>query len=105
MSVHERVSEMPASKHICIHAMECSRSNLTLSDLEQSISKMPEQNAEEEHKVNEYEREEYSCHCLSNCIISSKREVGGRLLHQPNHDDWKHKTVSLLSMINNTRGR
>ena len=63
--------------------MECLRSNSSLSDLEQRILKMPEQNAKEEHKVNEYEREEHSRHCLSDCVILSNREGRGRLLHHP----------------------
>ena len=78
-SIKERDTGVLAYKY----AMECSRLYWLLSDLEQSISKKPEQKAEEEHKVNEYEREEHSRHCLSNCIISSNREGGGRLLHQP----------------------
>ena len=59
---------------------------------------MPEQNAEEEHKVNEYEREEHSRHCLTNCIISSNQEGGGCLLHQPNQREREG-----MMMIGNIR--
>ena len=50
---------------------------MSLSDLEQRIPKSPEQNAEEEHTVNKYEREEREENSLRDCIILSNQEGGG----------------------------
>ena len=75
--------------------MECSRSNSSLSDLKQRISKMPEQNAEGEHKV----REEHSRHCFSDCIILSNREGGGLLLHQPDRREREREAMMMTIVI------
>ena len=48
-----------------------------LSDLEQRIAKIREENAEEEHTVNKYEQEEREENCHRNCIIPSNQEGGG----------------------------
>ena len=54
------------------------------------------QTLEDEHVVNEYEKEELSCHISSNCVIPSNREGGGRLLHQSNQREPRRMMMMIV---------
>ena len=69
---------------------------MSLSDLEQRIPKSPEQNAEEEHKVNKYEQEEQEENRCCDCIIPSNWEGGGCLLHQ---SDWREPRRMMMIIV------
>ena len=54
-----------------------SPSFVKIADSEQSLRQNLETNTEDEHKVNEYEREEKEREPPPNCVIPSNREGGG----------------------------
>ena len=68
LALEERVREMPAPKHIYMHKNVRGRSS-RFPIWNKESQRFGEENAEEEHTVNKYEREEREENSLRNCII------------------------------------